>query len=75
MGTRRKTDAPISRSWFRTDRIVQDGGKWFFTTREGAIEGPFDSRMDAVQQLEVYVRLAQHDMLSEADALARKCVV
>jgi len=63
MAARRKDDDPISRTRFRTDRMVQDGGRWFFLTREKTIEGPFDCRADAVDQLEVYIRLAKSDML------------
>lgn len=57
MVARRKDDPPVSRTRFRTDRLVADGGKWFFLTREGSVEGPFDSREDAEEQLEVYIRL------------------
>ncbi len=63
MAPRRKDDDPISRSRFRTDRMVQDGGSWFFLTREKTIEGPFECRADAIDQLEVYIRLARNDML------------
>ena len=63
MAPRRKDDDPISRTRFRTDRMVQDGGRWFFLTREKTIEGPFDCRADAIDQLEVYIRLARNDML------------
>jgi hypothetical protein len=45
---------------------VQEGGKWYFHTREGSIEGPFDCRVDAIHQLEVYVRLAENDLLNKA---------
>jgi hypothetical protein len=63
MAIRRKDDPQVGHSWFRTDRIAQDGGKWFFHTREGTIEGPFECRMSAVNQLEMYVRLAINDFL------------
>jgi len=63
MAPRRKDDDPISRTRFRTDRMVQDGGRWFFLTRERTIEGPFDCRADAIDQLEVYIKLAMNGML------------
>ncbi|MCB1702360.1 MAG: hypothetical protein H6985_05895 [Pseudomonadales bacterium] len=63
MTTRRKTDGPASRSWYRTSRVVRDGGRWYFMTREGTAEGPFECEADARQQLEVYVRLAENDLL------------
>ena len=70
MSARRKDDAPESRSRFRTDRMVQDGGKWFFLTREGTVEGPFSCRADAVDQLERYIRMANFDMLQEGSTLS-----
>jgi len=64
MATRRKDDTDNGRSKFRTDRIVQDSGKWYFHTREGTIEGPFVSRVDAILQLARYVELARNNMLA-----------
>ena len=63
MSTRRKTDPLVGHSSFRTERIVQDGGLWYFHTREGTVEGPFSCRTDAINQLEVYIKLAVHDLL------------
>ena len=63
MAARRKDDDPVSRTRFRTDRIVQDGGRWFFLTREKTVEGPFNCRADAIDQLEVYIELAANGML------------
>ncbi len=65
MATRRKDDPPMSRSRYRTDRMVCDGGQWFFFTREKTVEGPFECREDAVEHLEVYIRLAANDMLHQ----------
>ena len=62
MAARRKDDDSASRTWFRTDRMVQDGGRWFFLTREKTIEGPFNCRADAIDQLEVYIKLAGNGM-------------
>jgi hypothetical protein len=70
MAARRKDDEPISRTRFRTDRMMQDGGRWFFLTREKTVEGPFDTREDAVEQLGVYIRLALNDMLPQRSSLA-----
>lgn len=41
---------------FRSDRFFCEDGKWFFTTREQTIQGPFDSRADAEQELMLYLR-------------------
>jgi hypothetical protein len=43
--------------------VVADGGKWYFLTREGSVEGPFECEADALEQLEVYIRLAVNDLL------------
>jgi len=63
MAIRRKDDPQVGRSWFRTERVTQEGGQWFFHTREGTLEGPFKCRMTALNQLETYVRLASNDYL------------
>ncbi|EKF73067.1 thiolase [Alcanivorax hongdengensis A-11-3] len=42
--------------WFRSDRFFNEGGKWYFSTREETVEGPFDSRADAEQELMMYIR-------------------
>ena len=65
MTVRRKDDDPVSRTRFRTDRMMENGGSWFFLTREGTVEGPFECREDADMQLEVYIRLAVNGMLPE----------
>ena len=63
----RKDDRKPNGTWFRSDRLVEDGGRWFFLTREGTIEGPFESRLQAVQRLEVYVRIMSLDLLPAPD--------
>ena len=70
MVAKRKDDATISRSQHRSDRVVKDSGKWFFLTREGTVEGPFECEADALEQLEVYVRLAVNDFLPHQSALS-----
>ena len=70
MTARRKEDEPLSRTRFRTDRVVRDNGRWYFLTREGTVEGPFECEADAIAQLEVYVRLAKSGMLSPGLSLS-----
>jgi hypothetical protein len=72
MAARRKDDEPISRTRFRTDRMVQDGGHWFFLTREGSTEGPFTSLADAVEQLGIYITLALNEMLPQRTGVELK---
>lgn len=65
MARRRKNDDPNGRLYFRSERIVQEQGKWHFLTRERTLEGPFETRMDAVRRLETYIRLAEMDLLQQ----------
>ena len=41
---------------FRSDRIVVMNGKYYFMTRENTQEGPFDNRLEAEQELNLYIR-------------------
>lgn len=69
MASKRVDDDEGGRSWFRTDRLVQEGDKWFFLTREGTVEGPFDTRMQAGERLEVYAQVMSLHLISdEAEA-------
>jgi hypothetical protein len=43
---------------FRSDRFFCEDGQWYFTTRENAIKGPYESRDDAERDLEMYL----HDL-------------
>ena len=54
---RRKEDTRRTRIWSRTDRLFEQAGDWHFYTREGTVEGPFDSKPKALERLEVYIRL------------------
>jgi hypothetical protein len=70
MAARRKDDEPMSRTRFRTDRVVHDNGKWYFLTREGSVEGPFECQEDATAHLDTYVRVAQSGLLPQDSKLA-----
>jgi hypothetical protein len=50
--------------------VIADRGRWYFLTREGTAEGPFECEADALEQLEVYVRLAVNDLLVEESAFS-----
>lgn len=51
-----KRDGDDNKTFFNSDRFFNEGGKWFFTTREGSLMGPYDSRADAEQELMLYLR-------------------
>lgn len=60
----RSTDAR-----YRTSRMFQDNGGWFFKTREGETVGPFPEELEASTQLEVYIRLVNSGLLPCQEAL------
>ncbi|MFO7529115.1 MAG: DUF6316 family protein [Marinobacter sp.] len=46
------------RHWFRSKRFEVINGQWYFQTREGTMEGPFDSMKEAQMELLLYLRHA-----------------
>jgi len=44
-------------SKFRPSRFSKDGGKWYFATREGTLEGPFELKSDAEDRLISYIKI------------------
>jgi hypothetical protein len=56
MTEKRKTDlTPQTR--FRANRFFKDGGKWYFNTREGTMEGPFEELKEAENKLSEYIKI------------------
>ena len=55
------------RSWFRSDRIYNMGGQWFFATREHQGMGPFASRDEAETEAEAFLRCLQQDGILAAE--------
>ncbi len=56
MNNRRKTDTQ-DYSKYRPSRFIKEGGKWFFSTREGTIEGPFEYILEAQYRLDSYIKI------------------
>jgi hypothetical protein len=56
MKNQRKTDTEAYRK-FRPSRFIKDDGKWYFSTREATVEGPFGSRSEAESKLATYLKL------------------
>ena len=46
-----------SKTFFRSDRMVRENGQWYFTTREGQMQGPFDNKEDAQRELNEYIKI------------------
>lgn len=51
----KRADDPNETTRFRSDRYFVVDKKWYFTTREGTNEGPFDSAEAARQGLARYL--------------------
>jgi hypothetical protein len=70
MAKKRKSDPPGARTRYRTNRFVREGKNWFFFTREGTIEGPFDDEFKASEGLQVYLQVLNMNLLSVDSSLA-----
>jgi hypothetical protein len=55
---------------FRSERFFQNGGDWYFHTREGTVEGPFQYRLAAENRLAEYIRVMASGWLSDDSPLA-----
>ncbi|WP_152224792.1 DUF6316 family protein [Pseudomonas sp. SCB32] len=40
---------------YRSDRVTSVNGQYFFSTREGTLEGPFFTRFDAEREVAKYI--------------------
>ncbi|WP_426414676.1 DUF6316 family protein [Aestuariirhabdus sp. LZHN29] len=56
------------RTWFRSERFLCMNGNWFFITREGSQEGPYNSQVEAERDLCIYIRHQNDDMLHSGAA-------
>jgi len=70
MARKRKNDPPGARTRYRTERLTEEAGQWYFTTREGSIEGPFGDRFKTIEGLERYLKIKELDLLAEDNELA-----
>lgn len=57
--TCRSGESDISQT-FRTNRFFTSGTDWYFSTREGIDQGPYDSRLLAHKAIQNYIRERQH---------------
>ncbi|RLA57381.1 MAG: hypothetical protein DRR04_12915 [Gammaproteobacteria bacterium] len=70
MARRRISDPPGARTRYRTNRFVQEGKEWYFFTREGSVEGPFEDEFKASEGLQVYVQVLNLNLLTIDSGLA-----
>jgi len=51
----------VNPSTFRSDRLCQINGQWYFVTREKTKEGPFHNRAEAATSIDRYIaRMRTH---------------
>lgn len=55
---------------FRTSRFIKQSCGWYFVTREGTQEGPFDRKIDAENRLEDYIKVMMSDFLPPDSTLS-----
>ncbi len=51
------------RTWFRSERIFNCNGEWYFHTREGIDVGPYESQLEADIEAEMLRDLIRHAQL------------
>lgn len=51
----RADDDQSKQIYFRADRVTRINGQYFFATREGTLEGPYETQLQACQAIEVYI--------------------
>jgi len=66
--TRRTDREPYKK--YRPSRFFKEDGSWFFATREGSTEGPFECHRDAAERLETYIRIANSGFYGSAAELS-----
>jgi hypothetical protein len=44
---------------YRSERVSAVNGQYFFSTREGTLEGPFFTRVDTEREIALYIRRIQ----------------
>lgn len=68
MQEQRQSDATV-RTCFRTQRFNNRAGEWYFLTREGTEEGPFEERREAEEYLQRYIKVMASGLLSSDSEL------
>ncbi|HEX5843427.1 MAG TPA: DUF6316 family protein [Pseudomonas sp.] len=55
---RRNVD-PSPGTHYRSERVTAVNGQYFFSTREGTLEGPYFTRVDAIHGIDAYIHRMQ----------------
>ena len=56
MNDRRRQDTSHPPAFRSSSRVFSVGNEWYFSTREGSDEGPFDTREEAEAALALFTR-------------------
>jgi hypothetical protein len=51
-----RTVDPAPSTHYRRERVSAVNGQYFFATREGTLEGPYFTRVDAEREIAFYIR-------------------
>ncbi|MET1078275.1 MAG: DUF6316 family protein [Pseudomonas sp.] len=51
-----RTYDPAPGTHYRSERVSAVNGRYFFSTREGTLEGPYFTRVDAEREIASYIR-------------------
>lgn len=63
--TEKRSEDAIPYNKYRTNRFCKEGGLWYFLTREGTMEGPFDFKLAAENRLEVYIKVVTSGLIAK----------
>jgi len=65
-----------TKTWFRSDRVFNCNGKWYFHTREGIDVGPYESQLEAEIEAGMLKELIKSSQLdSEALGILRDFIL
>jgi hypothetical protein len=65
----RKID-PAAGTHYRCERVSAVNGQYFFSTREGSLEGPYFTRVDTQREIDSYIhRITQANDIIEKHSL------
>ena len=55
----RRASDMASGTHYRSERVSAVNGQYFFSTREGTLEGPYFTRVDTEREIALYIRRIQ----------------
>lgn len=74
MSNRRSGDSG-TKTFFRTERMIKENDAWYFSTREGTIQGPFEDLDEAHKELQEYIRIMMAERAGEITLKPREPLI